>query len=188
MTLVSERPRAGSNARTREGPSRELMTIGALVVFGLVMLSPVLNARFVLVDDHEILSLLPPIGAPPGVRPQLDVRGMAFASDPSVGRFRPLYWTVRFGEIALLGDNASAWHALILTFGLVAAGLMYAAARSLGASRVAAALLGGWLLVAPGVSSLWVRLGADDTLATVFLTLSVLAAATAARGRASIGW
>src|SRR5438445_12238045 len=69
MTLVSERPRAGSNARTREGPSRELLTIGALLVFGLVALSPVLNARFVLVDDHEILSLVPPIGAPPGVRP-----------------------------------------------------------------------------------------------------------------------
>src|SRR5437660_362780 len=188
MTLVSERPRAGSNARTREGPSRELMTIGALVVFGLVVLSPVLNARFVLVDDHEILSLLPPIGAPSDVRPQLDVRGMAFASDPSVGRFRPLYWTVRFGEIALLGDNARAWHALILTFGLVAAGLLYAAGRSLGASRVAAALLGGWLLVAPGVSSLWVRLGADDTLATVFLSLSLLAATRAARTGASGLW
>ena len=188
MTLVSERPRAGSNARTRVGPSRELLTIGALVVFGLVVLSPVLNARFVLVDDHEILSLVPPIGAPSGVRPQLDVRGMAFASDPSVGRFRPLYWTVRFGEIALLGDNATAWHALILTFGLVAAGLLYAAGRSLGASRVAAALLGGWLLVAPGVSSLWVRLGADDTLATVFLSLSLLAATRAARTGASGLW
>src|SRR5437899_5662913 len=118
------------------------MHIGALVVFGYVVLSPVLTARCVLVDDHEILSLLPPIGAPSGVRPQLDVRGMAFASDPSVGRFRPLYWPVRFSEIALLGDNASAWHALIMTFGLVAAVLLYAAARSLGASRVAAALLG----------------------------------------------
>jgi hypothetical protein len=167
---------------------REVLAIAGLVAFGLVVLHPVLSARFVLVDDHEILALVAPIGAGTDIRPQLDLRGMAFASDPSVGRFRPLYWTVRFGEIALLGDNASGWHALILALGLVAACLLYAAARALGASRVAAALLGGWLLVAPGVSSLWVRLGADDTLATVFLTLSLLAAARAARGRASIGW
>ena len=142
MTLVGEHLTTRSNARTHTFAMRELLAIVGVVVFGLMVLHPVLGARFVLVDDHEILSLVPPIGAAPGVRPQLDLPGMAFASDPSVGRFRPLYWTVRFGEIALLGDNASAWHAVVLALGIISACLLYATARALGASYAASVLLG----------------------------------------------
>lgn len=188
MTLVGEHLTTRSNARTHTFAMRELLAIVGVVVFGLMVLHPVLGARFVLVDDHEILSLVPPIGAAPGVRPQLDLPGMAFASDPSVGRFRPLYWTVRFGEIALLGDNASAWHAVVLALGIISACLLYATARALGASYAASVLLGSWLLAAPGVSALWVRLGADDTLATVFMTLSLAAVAQAGGKRSSTGW
>src|SRR5207253_484777 len=51
-----------------------------------------------------------------------------------------------------------------------------------------ALLLGGWILVAPGVSSLWVRLGADDTVATVFLVLAFWAAAGAGTSRRRLIW
>jgi hypothetical protein len=154
-------------------------------------LYPVLGAQFVLVDDHEILNVLPPLGADPSVGAHLDLRGKALEADPAVGRFRPLYWSIRISEIALLGDQPGAWHAVILVYGLLSASLLYATARTLGATRLQSMLLGAWLLVAPGVSSLWVRLGADDTRATVFLTLALFAAAKAARAegrRASAGW
>jgi hypothetical protein len=158
------------------------LTFVALAIVAGVVLGPALGARFVLVDDHEILTLAGPIGTPPSAR-SLDPRGLAFGEDPSVGRFRPLYWTIRYGEVALLGDNPTAWHALILAMGVIAAWLLAGAARALGASVWLALLFGAGVLVAPGVSSLWVRLGADDTVATLFLALSLWAAARASTGR-----
>src|SRR5207244_8961212 len=106
---------------------------------------PVLGAQFVLVDDHEILSVTPPVGAEPDARPQLNLQGMAFISDPAVGRFRPLYWTIRFGEIWLLGDNPHAWHALILCLGIVSSEFLYGTGRALGFDRLASLLIGPWL-------------------------------------------
>jgi hypothetical protein len=167
---------------------RELLELLSLVVFGLVVLWPALTAQFVLVDDHEILSLVPPRGALDGTVPQLDLRGMALVGDPSVGRFRPLYWTVRFGEIAAFGDNPHTWHALVLSLGIVSSTLLYGTARALGAGHLPSLFLAAWILVAPGVSSLWVRLGADDTVATVFLALSLFAAARAIRSPRSAIW
>jgi hypothetical protein len=167
---------------------RDLLALVGLVAWGLLVLHPVLDAHFVLVDDHEILALVPAIGSPPEARPALDPRGMAFASDPSVGRFRPLYWTIRFAEIDLLGDNAGAWHALVLGIGLLTAALLFSAARTLRAPTLAALLLGAWLLVAPGVSSLWVRLGADDTVASFFFVLAIFAAAQASHRRSGLLW
>jgi hypothetical protein len=160
-------------------PLGEFLALVAVIFFGLLCLYPALSARFVLVDDHEILSVLPPVAAPASEAPHLDLPGMVLVNDPGVGRFRPLYWTIRISETALLGDHPNAWHTLILVYGLVSAGLLYGAARTLGASRLQSGLLGAWLLVAPGVSSLWVRLGADDTRATLFLTLALFAAARA---------
>jgi hypothetical protein len=157
----------------------ELLALGAVIAFGLLCLYPAVSAHFVLIDDHEILTVLPSIGAPASATPYLDLPGKALAADPAVGRFRPLYWTVRITEIALLGDHPNAWHALILGYGLLSAGLLYGASRTLGATPLQSTLLGAWLLVAPGVSSLWVRLGADDTRAAVFLTLALFAAARA---------
>jgi hypothetical protein len=167
---------------------RDLVALVGLIAWGLLVLHPVLDAHFVLVDDHEILALVPPVGSAPEARPALDLRGMAFNSDPSVGRFRPLYWTIRYGEIELLGDNAGAWHALVLGIGLLTSALLFGAARTLGAPTLAALLLGAWLLVAPGVSSLWVRLGADDTVASFFFVLAIFAAVQASRRRGGPLW
>src|SRR5205085_568493 len=125
----------------------DVLAVCAVLVIGLLALYPTLGAEFVLVDDHEILSLVPALGAPAGSLPRLDPLSMAFVADPSVGRIRPLYWMMRSAEIVVLGDNAHAWHALMLVYGGVSALLLYAGARTLGASRLSAVLLGGWLLV-----------------------------------------
>jgi hypothetical protein len=148
-----------------------------LAAFALLCLYPVLGAQFVLVDDHEIISYTQP-GAP---LPLENLGRLVFASDPAVGRFRPMYWLTRFAEVALLQDNPAAWHATVLGVGLACAVLVYATARQLGVSRLLALLLGGWLLVAPGVSSTWVRLGPNETFGTLFLCVAALAAVRAAR-------
>ncbi len=157
-----------------------------LAAFALVCLYPVLGAQLVLVDDHEIVSY-----TQPGALPPLENLGLlVFSSDPAVGRFRPMYWLTRFTEMSVLRDNPTAWHATVLGVGLACAVLVYATARQLGFSRVLAVLLGAWLLVAPGVSSAWVRLGPNETFGTLFLCLAALAAVQATRtdGAVSVAW
>jgi Dolichyl-phosphate-mannose-protein mannosyltransferase len=156
----------------------------ALVVFGLVVLQPVLHAELVLVDDHEILELTLPSAGPSFTQ----LLPIVVASDPAAGRLRPMYWVVRLGQITLFKDSAAAWHASVLGLGLISAGLLYATWRSLGAGPLPALLLGAWLLVAPGVSSNWVRLGTNETTATPFFVLAMWAAAQAATRRRTRGW
>jgi hypothetical protein len=159
-----------------------------LVLVGLVCLGPALGARFVLVDDHEILVGTAVGPTQPQAEPALDFWSVVLGSDPAGGRFRPLYWAVRLSEIHLLADNPAAWHALVFGLGLVAASLLFASARLLGLPTVAALWLGIWLLVAPGVSSVWVRLGPQETIGIFFFVLSVFGAVMAARGRHRFAW
>jgi hypothetical protein len=146
---------------------------------------PVLAAQFVLVDDHGILMY-----SLPGAGPPLDSLGAGiFSADLPIGRFRPMAWLVRLTEITLLGDNPSAWHALALGIGITAASLLYFTWRNLGFNRSLSFLLGAWLLVAPGVSSAWVRLGPNETSGMLLFTLAICTATLAARTtRAAAVW
>jgi hypothetical protein len=165
-------------------PAREAIAVLAIAVFGLVCLYPALSAQFVLVDDHEIISY-----TQPGAGPPLDGLGiMVLSSDPAVGRFRPMYWLTRLTEITLLRDNPAAWHALVLGVGMASAALLYATARTLDLGRGLSALLGAWLLVAPGVSSVWVRLGPNETFGMLFLGIAALSGVRAARARGPGGF
>lgn len=153
------------------------MAVVLLALFGLAALQPALRAEFVLVDDHEILRSTLPAAGPPLAH----LGPIVLGSDPAAGRLRPMYWVVRLGQMAVFGDSAAAWHASVLGLGLISAGLLYATWRSQGAGPLAAWLFGAWLLVAPGVSSNWVRLGTNETIATPFFALAMLAAVMAAR-------
>jgi hypothetical protein len=181
------------DARTRARPRlaalrRDLAAVGVLVAVGLLCLYPALGARFVLVDDHEILVGTMADPRPPQAEPPLDLQSVLLRYDPAGGRFRPLYWVVRLAEIRLLADDPAAWHGLVVGLGLASASLLFATARRLGLPTPAALGLAVWLLVAPGVSSVWVRLGPQETIGTVFLVLSVFGAAMAARARHGFAW
>jgi hypothetical protein len=157
-----------------------------LAAFALVCLYPALGAQLVLVDDHEIISFTQPGSLPPLENFSL----LVFSLDPVGGRFRPMYWLTRFAEISVLRDNPAAWHVTVLSVGIACAVLVYASARLLGFNRVLALLLGAWLLVAPGVSSVWVRLGPNETFGTLFLCIAALSAVQAARtqGKVGVAW
>lgn len=152
---------------------RDLAALAALIAFGLLALYPALGAQFVLVDDHEILRLTMPASGPP----LSNLGTIVLSADPAAGRFRPMYWVARLTEVALFADAAPAWHAFVLGLGLTSAALLYATARSLGLRPLLAGLLGAWLVVPPGASSNWVRLGTNETIAMPFFVLALLAAA-----------
>lgn len=144
-----------------------------MVAFGLGVLHPVLSAQFVLVDDHEILHLVDPSTGSLGSELATEILGI----DPAAGRLRPVYWMVRIAQVGLFRDSAQAWHASVLALALASAFLLYATARSLKLQPVLAGLLAAWLLVPPGASSDWVRLGANETIATPLFLLALLAGA-----------
>jgi hypothetical protein len=150
-----------------------------MLAIGLLALGPALGAQFVLIDDHEILRLTLP-GSPP---PLSQLAVLITQADLPAGRLRPGYWAVRLTEAAVFGARPEAWHAFVLLLGLVTAGLLYATSRVLSVSLVPALLLGAWLLVAPGVSANWVRLGTNETIGMPWFVGALLLAAVAARSR-----
>ena len=159
----------------------DCLPILALALIGVVVLHPVFGAGFVLVDDHEILAFSeaatndPQLGKPESLFEEV------FIQDPALGRVRPTYWLIRFAQIAVLGNHAVAWHAFYVLIGIVSGWLMFATLRLAGSGSLPALIAALWLLVAPGVSSVWFRLGPVEGLGT---TLVLLAAWAAARGAA----
>src|SRR5205814_2369698 len=109
-------------------------------------------------------------------------------ADLAAGRLRPVYWMMRLGGAAVFGTQPEAWHLAVVSIGLATAGLLYATCRALLIPTVPAALFAAWVLVAPGVSSIWIRLGTNETPATLFLAGAMCLAAMSARARTSWPW
>ena len=166
--------------------SGRLATV-VLAGVGLLVLHPVLRTGFVLVDDHEILSFSPLVHADPQLRPLPELVAQ-IAADADGGRFRPLYWVIRYAEAATLDEDAQAWHALYLALGVLAAAVLYQALTTAGIGGLPALLTGCWLLVQPWVSSVWIGLGPQESLGTVLLVLGALATTRGAAPGASRGW
>lgn len=183
MQLYHER--RGAKVNAQEGRSdhsvlaldrRDVLAVLALLVLAVVCLYPAVQAGFVLVDDHEILAYTPQALADPNLRrpPGLE---QVLEEDAANGRIRPMYWVVRYAEIGVLGPRPVAWHALYIALGVACAGLLFATLCGLGISRFPALLGAGWLIVAPGVSTVWIRLGPQESVATLFLLLAAWALA-----------
>jgi hypothetical protein len=151
------------------------VAVVALAAFALICLYPILDARFVLVDDGEILSYTT------HAEPSTSITEVIARDTAGQGRFRPAYWAFRLAEVHLFGDNSFAWHALVLGLGIAAAAVQFWVARQIGIQLLAALLSAALLVVGPGVSSIWVRLGPNETIATVWLVFSLLAAVVASR-------
>lgn len=141
-----------------------------------------------LVDDHEILSYSPITLQHPQITPPPDLGRRLLVDEPALGRLRPTYYLARMGEIALLGDRPLAWHALRLAMAVGAAALLYGVFRAAGVGIVPSAFFGAWLLVAPGVSSIWIRLGPAETIGTLLLVASAWSAGRSTLPRASSVW
>jgi hypothetical protein len=99
-----------------------------------------------------------------------------------------LYWVARYTEIAFLKTNALAWHVLFLVGGIVSATLLFRTLRLAGIDHVPAMLASAWLLVAPGVSSVWIRLGPVESLGVLLLLVAAYSAARGAKCMASKAW
>src|SRR5262249_41900565 len=169
-------------------PRSDICLMLALVIVGAAVFHPVFSAGFVLVDDHEILSYSdgawahPQLGSPPSLV------GRLTRLEPENGRTRPLYWLVRRLEIAVLDEQAWVWHVLFVVIGITTAALIFLAMRMAGIGPAAAWVASVWMLVAPGVDTVWIRLGPQESLGTLLVAVSAFAAAKAAIPGSWHGW
>ena len=160
----------------------------AFSVVALICLHPALAAGFVLIDDHEILAftdgarLSSALGEPAGLAQRVLVE------DPRAGRTRPFYWVTRQIEIAFLDATPLLWHALVIGMGIASAMLLFAGLRMMGMDRISAWLASAWLLVVPGASSAWIRLGPQESLGTLLLCAAGYAAIRGSQPGAHVGW
>jgi hypothetical protein len=183
-TLVT--PRASVPRGIGAWPTDRVLIVG-LAALAIVVFVPVFSTGFILTDDHEILSFTaaavadPQLALPPTLaeRIALEIPG---------GRVRPLYWVLRYAEIDLLGANPLAWHVLFLGLGIVSAALLFGTLRLAGIDALAALLASAWLLIAPGASSVWMRLGPVESLGVPLVVVAAYSAARGATRTASRAW
>jgi hypothetical protein len=153
----------------------------------LLTLYPVLSAGFVLVDDHEILRYSSAARENPDLAPAPGL-GEWLTNDVMAGRTRPMYVLIRYAQIALLDANTAAWHSLYVGIAVISASLLYATLRGISTGMVWSVLAAAWLVVAPGTSSVWIRLGPQEGLGCCLVLGAAFGAARGSHDRSSAAW
>ena len=167
-------PRSGALAALRHLPLRGWMPVAFPFALVTVAWWPSTQARFGLIDDHQIIKLL-------AGRPRLPVSEVvpqivAHRTEP-LGRSRPLYWVGQVLESAWAGDRPLLWYLDRLVLVLVTlAALLYLCRLFVG--PWAAALLAPAAVLGPQFEA-WSRLGAAEAYA---MPLFVVGTAATVRG------
>jgi hypothetical protein len=167
---------------------RTISCVLLVLVVGVLSLYPAASAGFVLVDDHEVLGFTRQAAANPELGPAPDLVRRIFAMDVANGRARPLFSVIRYAEIFVSDAHPRAWHVAYIGLGIACALGPFAALRRLGIGRLPAVLAGLWVLMAPGVSTVSIRLGPQESLGTAFLVAGLWALAMFVRQGASDVW
>jgi hypothetical protein len=160
--------------------NRRILDLGAFVglsIFLILIFRPTLEAKFGLVDDHEIFRFASPVQLSPQVGAPLSLGEMIGTVDAENGRVRTVFYAIRFALVNLLGTNPFLWHVSLLLMGIVTAGLLYASLRILSIGVVPSILGVGTVMLLPTSSYAWIRLGAPENVGTLFLSIAFFAIA-----------
>lgn len=156
-----------------ESPAAPRFAVGrfipSLAVVGLavVALGPAAFAGWTLIDDHSVFAEWRP--------PLVD------GADAATGRFRPGHTLLWIGLQAVLGTSPVAWRLASIGCGLASAWLLWAVLRRSGVGVGPSLLAAATVLVLPGASSAWLRVGLQETLGVPLLLLAAYAARRAGR-------
>jgi hypothetical protein len=156
----------------------DLIAAIALVALALLVFHPTLATGLILMDDHELIRFASP----------LPVHPQAFAAPPSVsavivndfkgtGRFRPLYYLVRLGLVRTFGTNPLAWHAFVLSLGIITVLLLYHAGRTIRVTPPLAFAFAALFLYAPRAAYAWICIGPGESMGTFLTGLALFAVA-----------
>ena len=140
-----------------------------LPAVALYLVSPMFQASFGPIDDHEIPALLGRSGhlvwdAVPGT-----IARLAISYD--TGRWRPFYWLVRVSELATWGPNATGWY--LDRLALLLATMLGASALALRYVSAPLAALAALLVAAGPQAESWFRLGPQEAIGTPLLLVGL---------------
>ena len=127
-----------------------------------------IQSGYHLVDDHEIVRIASDLRS----RPDLDVLREWLVRDLGF-RFRPLYVVHRVAEARVFGDDFTAWGLYTAFLGVTCSVLLYLSMRRLRFPRVAALVFAFFALCGPQ-ASIWWRLGPNETVGMVALSVGLL--------------
>lgn len=167
-------------------PVSQRITVGAWLCFALAALislyswSPLLDAEWSIIDDHEIVSVIGPGDRLPvfGILPALQRTELGNAGN-SV-RFRPSYYSLRFLEAATWGKQPHLWYAARVFIFLFFSLLLTAICLRLGGAALTFAFL-AFALSRPYWSDIFGRLGPAETYAVLGSSMVAYGFVAAAR-------
>ena len=133
-----------------------LVAAGAL----FVMMWPVLQSEFGMIDDHQLIDTMPGGRALSIV--DIPSRAMVATGEP-VGRFRPGYWAAQAVEMSIAGQHPSWWYLdRMILAAIVLIAVFVVASRIVG--PLPAAVISLLPFSGPQVEA-WLRLGAQEAYA-----------------------
>jgi hypothetical protein len=143
-----------------------------LVLTMLLVCATASRAELSIIDDHRVVSLAwhglphPQAYKPPDLFYRLTVE------DPSSGRFRPFHYISLYSFLLVFGSDPTLWHVGFILIGLVTVLALYRVLEVALHEQWLALFTLLLLIVTPGVSESWVRIGVAETLGFLFLALA----------------
>lgn len=155
------------------------ISVGALLCFGFALFYslynwlPLLDAKWSIIDDHEIVSTI-------GIRDRLPLSeipaalGRTEIGNPGIAtRFRPSYYSLRFLEAATWGKQPHIWYAARITIAVFFALVLTAVCLRLGGPILTFGFL-FFELSRPYWSDIFARLGPAETYAVFGVSLIMM--------------
>lgn len=144
------------------------------VILSLYHWGPLRDARWLLIDDHEIVALT-------GAQKEFSYRdipsalaGSEVGTSSTQTRFRPAYFLLRYVEVATWGDHPRVWYGVRIAIAAISAAVLAYLAVLIAGPLVGTAAV-TFLLSLPFWTDLYARLGPAETYALLGLDLIAIA-------------
>ncbi|CAM8367577.1 hypothetical protein MCEWOLH11_00879 [Candidatus Methylopumilus universalis] len=150
-----------------------VLSFSFTLLFSLYSWLPLLDAKWSIIDDHEIVSAIGPRDRLPISEIPYTLNKTEVGADSNFLRFRPSYYSIRYFEAAIWGKEPSLWYATrIIIFSIFALALTAISLRTGGVLLTLGFLV--FELSRPYWSDMIARLGPSETYAVLGVSLTMI--------------
>jgi hypothetical protein len=150
-----------------------VLSFSLALLFSLYSWLPLLNAKWSMIDDHEIVSAIGPRDRLPLLEIPYALNKTEVGTGSNFPRFRPSYYAIRYFEAAIWGKQPSLWYATrIIIFSIFALVLTAIGLRTGGVILTLGFLI--FELSRPYWSDIFARLGPAETYSVLGVSLTMI--------------
>jgi len=150
-----------------------VLSFSFTILFSLYSWLPLLDAKWSIIDDHEVVTAIGPRDRLPILEIPYALNKTEVGADSNFLRFRPSYYSIRYFEAAIWGKQPSLWYATrIIIFSIFAVVL-----TAIGLRTGGVVLTLGFLVFEfsrPYWSDIIARLGPSETYAVLGVSLTMI--------------